>query len=433
MTSPMMDIYEEHLDEASFLWVQWNRALVAPDYKLEDVASLEERLLAHLDGLVLGGEPVARELLLPALDSEDPPRISAALWALLAEPGLMKLTELVERVRAAAPEGPLAALGRALELNGRPEVGEALLPLLKSQEPLLQIWALEVLASRGQLPRGIEVEWLTHPDARVVVAVLRGLSSLPRDVASRELPRLLVDARPGVRDAAILAGMRSGVQAAWEACRKAVDARTKVDRTSLVLLALGGDERDLTRLLACTGVEAMREDALWALGISGRVEAAEACLEFMRPGPVAALAGEVFSAITGLKLEGAYAVAKEEESLPPLEEDLARDLEPRPEDALPVPAREAVSTWWKEARKDLARGTRYLRGRAFSLDDLLEELERGSMRRRHVLALEWALRSQGASPLQTRAFTQRQYADLAQARELRGRLSTSPFPRLLGG
>jgi hypothetical protein len=215
---------------------------VSPDYGLEDTATLEELLLAHLDGLVVGGEPVARELLLPALDSEDPPRISAALWALLAEE------------------------------------------------------------------------------------------------------------------------------------------------------------------------------------------------ELMGPRPVGALAGEAFSAISGLKLEGAYVEAEgEKEPLPPLEEDLARDLEPRPEDALPVPARAAVATWWKEARKDFARGTRFLRGRAFSLDGLLEEMEHGSMRRRHVLAVEFALRSQGACQLQTRAFTQLQHAELTRAREMRGRLSASPFPRMSGG
>lgn len=434
MSLLMMDIYEEHLEEASFLWVQWNRALAAPDFNLEEVAALEERLLAHLDGLVVGGEPVARELLLPALDSGDPPRLSAALWALTAEPGIMEPAELMRQVRTAVSGEGGDAFQRALALNGRPEIGEFLLPLLKEKEPLFQAWAIEVLAARAQLPEGAEKEFLAHPEAPVVVAMLRGMPLLPRDVAWRELPRLLTDARPEVRDAARWAGMVSGMRPAWDACRAAVDAGTQVEPAALVLLALSGDERDLTRLLACTGVEALRGDSLWALGFSGRVEAAEACLEFMGMKPVAALAGEAFSAITGLKLENAYEETREEEdSLPPLEEDLARDLEPRPEDALPMPAREAVAAWWKEARKNFARGTRYLRGRVFSMDALLEELEQGPMRRRHMLALEFALRSQGACPLQTRGFTQLQHAGLARARELRGRLPASAFPRVLSG
>lgn len=429
MAPLMMDIHEEHLEEASFLWVQWNRALEAPAYTLEDVASPEERLLAHLDGLVLGGEPVAQALLVPALDSEEPPRISAALWALLAEPGSFDEKELVRRIRA-APEGPPTPFRRVLELTARPEVGEALLPLLKEKNATLQAWAIEVLATRGQLPQGIERELLGHPDARVVVALLRAPGRLPREVASRELPRLLTDPRPQVREAALRAGMLHGVREAWEACRKVVDAQGTVDRTARVLLALGGDEHDGLRLLASTGVEATREDALWALGFSGRVEAAEACLEFMGMRSVAALAGEAFSAITGLKLEGTYARPQEEtEPLPPLQEDLEQDLEPRPEDALALPAREAVATWWKENRKNFSRGTRYLRGHAFSIDALLEELEHGTMRRRHVHALEWTLRSHEANPLDTRAFTRRQYADLAQARGQRARLSATPYPR----
>lgn len=432
MAPLLMDIYEEHLDEASFLWVQWNRALVAPDFSLEEVGSLEERLLAHLDALVLGGGPVATALLVPALDSEDPPRISAALWVLLAEPGLLETAEWVARIRT-ADAGSRAALGQALTLNDRPEVGEALLPFLEDEDAALQSWAVEVLASRGQLPPAAQVERLHHPRAQVVVAALHAGPWLPREAVSRELPRLMGDTRSEVREAAVLAGMMSGVRSAWEACRGAVEARTKVDRTALVLLALGGDARDLVRLLACTAVESMREDALWALGFSGQVEAAEACLELMASPPVAALAGEAFGAITGLAWEGAFVKEREEgDSLPPLEEDLEMDLAPRPEDALPIPSRAQVAAWWREARKGFHRATRYLRGRPFTLEGLLAELEHGPMRRRQVLALEVALRSEGACVLPTWAFSRVQRAGLARARDMRGRLSGSSFPRMAG-
>jgi uncharacterized protein (TIGR02270 family) len=307
--------------------------------------------------------------------------------------------------------------------------------LLKTQAPHLQALVPEVLTFRGELPRNAALERLQHPEARVVSAALRGVQPLPQEVLSRELPRLLEDARPEVREAAIEAGLSAGSRAAWEACLKAVQARAGTGRLPLVLLALGGNDRDLERLLECARVAELQTDALWALGFSGRAQAAELCLELMAEEPLAALAGESFSAITGLRLEESYAEPpKEEESLPPLEEeDLDVDLEPKPEDALPLPNREAVRLWWKEERKRFDRGTRYVRGRPFSIDVLLEEFEQGPMRRRHVHAQELALRSRGACVLQTRAFTQRQRAEWEKARSMKARLSASPLARMFGG
>ncbi|WNZ61959.1 hypothetical protein QEG98_40055 [Myxococcus sp. MxC21-1] len=45
---------EEHLDEARFRWLQWERALEAADVTVEETATGEERLLAqHFPGPVL--------------------------------------------------------------------------------------------------------------------------------------------------------------------------------------------------------------------------------------------------------------------------------------------------------------------------------------------------------------------------------------------
>ena len=60
----LREVAEEHLDEAGFLWTQWERALVSPDYSASEVADgPEERLAAHLEGLALGGREVAERLL----------------------------------------------------------------------------------------------------------------------------------------------------------------------------------------------------------------------------------------------------------------------------------------------------------------------------------------------------------------------------------
>jgi len=433
MASMMMDVYEEHLDEAAFFWSQWEHALVAPKFNLEETSELEKRLLAHLDGLVLGGELVAEALLKPALESGESSRCSAALWSLLAEPGLMEPTALPELLRA-APEDSLAALRRALELNEREEVGAALRPLLKNAAAPLRALTLEVLAFRGELPPGVGVELLTHPNEQVVAAALRSLRPLPRELFSRELPRLLADGRLKVREAAIETGLVSGSRAAWEACRKAVEGRGEVGLGTLLLLALGGEEQDIQRLIARATSAGAEGGALFALGFSGQVPAMETCLELMGQQPLAALAGEAFSAMTGLNLAASYVVGpQEEDSLPPLEQDLERDLGPKPVADLPVADREAVAAWWSQARKNFNRGERYLRGVAFSIDGLLGELEHGPMRRRHAHALELAVRSRGTCILQTRTFTEQQYAGLARARSTQTHLKASMFSRTLGG
>src|SRR5687767_2503153 len=78
------DVIEEHLEEAAFLWTQWETALDAPDFTLSEVAdTIEARLLAHLDALEIGGPAVARRLLEPALRDPDPTLSFPAAFTLL--------------------------------------------------------------------------------------------------------------------------------------------------------------------------------------------------------------------------------------------------------------------------------------------------------------------------------------------------------------
>src|SRR6185503_21088436 len=82
------DVVEEHLDEAEFLFSQWEAGLSSPDYTLEEVEQrLEERLFAQVDGLVAAGAPAASRLLVPALSAEAPSRVAAAALALLSAEG----------------------------------------------------------------------------------------------------------------------------------------------------------------------------------------------------------------------------------------------------------------------------------------------------------------------------------------------------------
>ncbi|ATB50988.1 TIGR02270 family protein [Corallococcus macrosporus] len=426
------DVLEEHLDEAAFRWLQWERALEAPDFTLLDVASQEAQLAAHLHGLVLGGAEAAESLLWPALDSGEATRITAAAYVLL---GQGHVQALLDFMAGGAPEAR-AAVRRAVELSAAPNLGEHLLPLLKREDVSLRAHLLEALAFRYEAPPDLLAEYFLHDEPQARMAALRASSPLREDTVRHLLPRLLESEHPGIRAAAMEAGLASGARMAWEACRQAVRACNAHSHQAMVLLALFGTDADTALLVDMLEGRDMRPHVLWALGFSGRLGAMEACLALLEDPLVARLAGEAFSAMTGLQLEGLHALPPGERPegapLPPeLQEDLDADLVPKPEDDLPWPCIGAVRYWWKEARPRFHAERRYLNGQLLEGPVLLEALTHGPMRRRHVLARELAIRGKGQHRIPTRAFSPRQRAALAQARVACEQLRLFPLERTL--
>lgn len=429
------DLYEIHLEEAAFRWSQWEKALDAPDFTLEEVEELEEQAAAHLDALVLGGEPVARKLLEPALAAEEPELIVAAALALLGGEEPPGAAAVLAALPTAEPPA-LAALQRALELA--PTVPAELPLLLKKEDSPAELRAvvLDTLGAQALATAPLCTPFLTHPEPQVAAAALRAACRARLPLEPAVLQRALDSGEPALRDAALVAGLMAGHRSAWAACQSATGSHEPGGRLPLLLLGMGGEERDVKRLLELLQDTKLHPDVLWALGFSGRVAAADVCVELMREKPVAALAGEAFSAITGLRIAEQYAVPDEEadEKIPPLEEeDLNADLAPSPEDALPLPQPDQVAAWWQESRRHLDARQRYLSGQPFTPLALLNALVSAPMRRRHALALELALRSRGSLQVPTRAFVARQVAAWKAARSAPDSSFSRPFAEGLRG
>ncbi|MCY1082306.1 TIGR02270 family protein [Archangium lansingense] len=435
---PRWDIYEEHLDEAAFRWSQWERALDDPNDVLGEVAEIEELVAAHLDGLVLGDEPVAQRLLEPALAADEAERIVAAALALLGGKQPSGPAAVLAALSHAEPPA-LIALRRALELTSPSSIPADLAALLKKENapPELLALVLDTLGAHGLATASLCTPFLAHPEPQVATAALRAASRMCLPLEPRVLQRALDSRDPMLRDVGIVAGLMGGHRGAWATCRTAVESRAPGCRLPLLLLGMGGDERDTRLLLDLLSDEALQPDVLWALGFTGRVDAAAACLDLMRKEPVAALAGEAFSAITGLRIEGQYgARSQEPEAEEPIllkQEELDADLVPRPEDALPLPQADAVATWWQEVRPSLDMRQRYLAGQPFTPQVLLDTLASAPMRRRHALALELALRSRGALQVPTRAFVERQVTAWGRARSTPSSTFGRPFTEGLRG
>ena len=129
--------------------------------------------------------------------------------------------------------------------------------------------------------------------------------------------------------------------------------------------------------------------ALWALGFAGDVESAEVLVQAMSDEKTAKVAGEAFSAITGLAIAGE--LAKPGETKGPKAEEVESDDAPpvvRSEDFLPEPQVEAAKKRWDKERCRFRPGLRYIDGQPRSAETLRAALKTAATWRREVLAIE---------------------------------------------
>lgn len=406
----LWDIMEEHLEEAGYLWSQWEAALDAPDYTLDDVAGIEERLFAHVDGLLVGGAPVAERMLLPALEDDDPERVFAAAYTLLSS-GVVELAAAVVDTLSEADDDRLPPIRRALELGPLEGLELPLRDLAAEGRPPIRAAALDVLTFHQLEAGGPLSGFLDSDDPLFLSAGLRA-SGLP---AARTAPEQIVRAMdhvdPGVRDAALDAGLMRGLAEAMNRCRDLAAAGNPGCGHALLLLALVGDAGDHRLVEGCLELPALRDEALFALGYTGTHESATRCLDAMDTDDEkqARLAGEAFCLITGLDLEAEGLVVPERRSLTDTDKDEEEDLEDLsslpPESFLPSPDATGVRAWWRKGRQEIEPEVRYLVGKPVDQMWLLEAMRVLPMRQRRPLALEVSLRWQRNTILRAGAWT----------------------------
>lgn len=94
-------IIDQHAEEAAFFWLLRSNAVSAPHYDLQDLAKLDERVEAHLDGLRIAGDH-GWEVSLENMQAREPGEVFTA--AVLALEGTA--IERINQVYAAVAECP---------------------------------------------------------------------------------------------------------------------------------------------------------------------------------------------------------------------------------------------------------------------------------------------------------------------------------------
>jgi uncharacterized protein (TIGR02270 family) len=405
----LWDVAEEHLDEAEFLVERWLAACRSPRFTAVDLQkTVERRLLAHLDGLVVGGHVVADSLLWPALAPEgDAPasRVAPAALALLAGGGAATGDRLIDILRTTASDPVRTGLELTLKIAAGADLDESLRKALYATDaPAAQRALLAILSSRRVNPGPILPPLLASTDPGVLGGALAAAAAADRSTHRHLIETHLGSEVPAVAIPALRTALIWNLALAAKACVAHVRAGTA---EAMVLLALLGGRGEVSELAACLKVPERRASALFALGFTGRIDAVEACLPFLDDTTprVPGLAVEAIAAITGLLLydppfaepgDGDAGGAAEP---PPLAEDLERDLTPSPADELPKPNATEVRRWWSERRSSFNPDERYLLGMPLSAASLQAALRDGPLRRSGALCCEVAIRSGGRAQI----------------------------------
>jgi uncharacterized protein (TIGR02270 family) len=418
------DMVEEHLDEATFHRQMWEQSLRSPDYALWEVAEgPEARMLAHLDGLVVGGARVAKKLLLPAMASDEPGKVFAATFALLASEDGDFLGDVLRTLKTGEAE-QRAALRRALELAPVTHLGERLATAAAQTAPI-QNDLLLVLAYR-RIDSGLRLDALaSSTDSSLRSRALRLAPLLRGRLATSFVEQALESSEPDVRSAALESGCILGAKGAFSVAQDTVKNGGPGFGTAAILLGLSSEEGVVAALALGLSDSHRQRDSIFALGFSGRLSAVEALLPLLDDEKAAASAAEAISFITGLVIAKEFAGPPKRWNPDRKEEE---DEPFGPEADLPKPDPLAVRAWWRREGQKLDRSVRYLRGKPWNSEALLKELELGPGRRRPGLALDAAVRSSGAHCLVVDALSQRQREELAAARG--GRFQQSPYSGL---
>lgn len=416
----LWNIVEEHLDEAAFLYTQWERALLSPEFTLAEVRDrVEERLLAHIDALVVGGKPVAAALLQPALEQGCQGAAFAAAMALLADAD--SEAAVLAALHAAAP--PQAGeLLRALQLCPSPRRQALLMPLLGAPRPAVRVAAARILGFQ-QAELGAALPPLIYSEqTELVKAALYCLRYRPRSDAESAIRQASWSADAELATAGLLAAAAAGSPELLYTCRQLVRARHPAAATAALLLGLLGGQGDAELLLGAVTAASPPADAaadplnpalLFALGFHGSRAVAAACVDWLRSPALALGASEAFVTITGVDIDKAgIALPARAEPEDDVDQASDADLYLPPEAGLIRLDATATASFWAANQDRFTAANRYFRGQPLlpeAPDSWRAALGRANMRQRHPLALGLASISAGKELVQTLTLAREQH------------------------
>jgi uncharacterized protein (TIGR02270 family) len=292
----LIELYEEYLEEASFLYGQRLALLGDSNIAWKRVGEFENRFEAYIDGLVVG-ENLALEICQRKTTEGDSGELHAATRVFCRHDRkdlFLKLLDGLDAEDAPSVQAVADALKYELPESWQPEI----LSFLGSRSPLQVLIAIEVsgyrrLRASRQLTRLLETS-----SPRLLPRVIWALGRLAEHEARTAIFCHLLDGDQQTRSEAALALLRFGDESALRYCLQHAGS----EQWPVLPLALGGGRNALEVLLHLTAMGKASRECLGGLGVLGYTAAVPALIDCLANDATASIAANSLDRITGAQL-----------------------------------------------------------------------------------------------------------------------------------
>jgi len=414
----------QHADQASFLWGLRTRAIAAPHYDLADLAKLDQRLEAHVDGLRIAGDE-GWQLCRKELDWKEPGEVFAA--AVLAfESGAEQRIAEVLKLATTSPElsrGVISALGWLNYEQAEPHIKN----LCASESPARRRIGIAAAAIHRKDPGRPLQEAISDADPLLKARALRAVGELGR-VDLVPLIQHEVNREPSAKDKAegclfwaawsiaLLAGYTNAVQVLRSFAESTSPYRERALQLALRRLDINSAHVWYQQL---TKNPKFARAAVIGAGVIGDPALIPWLIEQMSVPPLSRVAGEAFTMITGVDIAYEDLDGEKPEGFEsgPTENPEDEDVEMDPDERLPWPDPKLIAMWWEKHDDGFHGGIRYLLGKPIVIEWMHQVLRSGGQRQRAAAALELAILQPGEPMFEVRApgFRQQEMLKLATA------------------
>ncbi len=397
-------VIEQHAENAAFLWLVRSRSVDAPHLRLRDIVSLDSRLDAHLQGLLLAGDDgwnVCRE----ALTHKEAGEVFAA--AVLAFSG--GRDERVTTVLDVAISVPslIRPVVSALGWIEEPLAASFIRAFTSADSMLLKRVGVAAAAAHRRDPGPVIDTCLTSAtDPLLISRALRAVGELGLVRALPAILPLLEATDDRVRFtagwAAALLGERTAVPVLGGFAADGGPYAERACAVGLRLLPAGAAYRAHEELAGRPGLGRL---AILAAGFIGDPALADWLLVQMRTPSLARLAGRAFAMMTGCDLEHPSVAGQPPDGFDAGPNDDPKDerVELDPDEHLPWPDPDKLHDWWFDYRSEFRSGTRYLLGNEIGVPWLRQVIETGTQTQRAASAIELVVRRPGSVLFEVRA------------------------------